>query len=139
MDMAAALAWASNRKHGVLITLRRDGRAQSSDVVFAVIDDTICVSLTDSRAKTRNMRRDPRVVFHITDPGSWSYASIDAEAELSAVASGPDDPVVDELIAVYRTVTGGEHDNWGEFRAAMVDEGRLVARLRPKSVTGQIH
>ena len=139
MEISPTLEWASNRTHGVLITLRRDGRAQSSDVVYAVIDDAICISLTDSRAKTRNMRRDPRVVFHITDPSAWSYASIDAEVDLSPVASAPDDPVVDDLIEIYRAVTGGEHDNWDEFRAAMVEEGRLVARLRPRSVTGQIH
>jgi PPOX class probable F420-dependent enzyme len=138
MDLSPALQWASTRKHGVLITLRKDGRAQSSDVVYAVIDDHICVSLTDDRAKTRNMRRDGRVVFHITDPGSWSYVSIDATVELSAVTTTPDDATADELVAVYRAVAG-EHDDWEQFRAAMIDEGRLVARLTPRSVTGQIH
>ena len=138
MDISAALEWASNRKHGVLITLRRDGRAQSSDVVYAVIDGQICISLTDDRAKTRNMRRDQRVVFHITDPGSWSYVSVDATVELTAVTTDPADASADELVAVYRGVAG-EHDDWDEFRAAMVAERRLVARLTPTSVTGQIH
>ena len=86
-----------------------------------------------------SMRRDPRVVLHITDPGSWSYASIDAQAELSVVASAPDDAVVDDLVRVYRAVTGDEHPDWDEFRAAMVAEGRLVARIHPRSATGQIH
>lgn len=138
MDISAALEWASKRKHGVLITLRKDGRAQSSDVVYAVIDGQICISLTDDRAKTRNMRRDQRVVFHITDPGSWSYVSVDATVELTAVTTDPADASADELVAVYRGVAG-EHDDWDEFRAAMVAEGRLVARLTPNSVTGQIH
>lgn len=138
MDISAALEWASNRKHGVLITLRRDGRAQSSDVVYAVIDGQIRISLTDDRAKTRNMRRDQRVVFHITDPGSWSYVSVDATVELTAVTTDPADASADELVAVYRGVAG-EHDDWDEFRAAMVAERRLVARLTPTSVTGQIH
>lgn len=139
MDTESALEWAAARRHGALITLRRDGRAQSSDVVYAVIDGTIRISLTDDRAKTRNMRRDPRVVFHITHPESWSYASIDATAELSPTADAPDDAVVDELMAIYRAVTGGEHDDWDDFRAAMVAERRLVARLTPGSITGQIH
>ncbi len=138
MDISPTLDWASNRKHGVLVTLRKDGRAQSSDVVYAVIDGRICISLTADRAKTRNMRRDPRVIFHITDPGSWSYASIDATADLSEVTTDPGDAASDELVAVYRTVAG-EHDDWDEFRAAMIAEGRLVARLTPNSVTGQIH
>lgn len=139
MDLSQTLEWASTRTHAVLVTLRRDGRAQSSDVVYAVLDSTICISLTARRAKTHNMRRDPRVVLHITDPGSWSYASIDAQAELSVVASAPDDAVVDDLVRVYRAVTGDEHPNWDEFRAAMVAEGRLVARIHPRSATGQIH
>lgn len=139
MDLSPTLEWAAGRTHGVLITLRADGRAQSSDVVYAVIDGHICISLTDSRAKTHNMRRDPRVVFHITDPASWSYASIDATAELSAVAARADDEVVHELAAVYRTVTASEHPDWAEFGQAMVDEDRLVARLVPHSATGQIH
>ncbi|MGB1506512.1 MAG: PPOX class F420-dependent oxidoreductase [Acidimicrobiales bacterium] len=139
MDLSQTLEWASTRSHAVLVTLRRDGRAQSSDVVYAVLDGTICISLTARRAKTHNMRRDPRVVLHITDPGSWSYASIDAQAELSVVASAPDDAVVDDLVRVYRAVTGDEHPDWDEFRAAMVAEGRLVARIHPRSATGQIH
>ena len=138
MDISPTLDWAAQRKHGVLITLRRDGRAQSSDVVYAVIDGRICISLTDDRAKTRNMRRDDRVVFHITDPGSWSYASIDATVELTEVTTEPDDATAEALVAVYRAVAG-EHDDWDEFRAAMIAEGRLVARLTPHSVTGQIH
>ena len=138
MDISPTLDWASNRKHGVLITLRKDGRAQSSDVVYAVIDGRICVSLTDDRAKTRNMARDNRVIFHITDPGSWSYASIDATVELSPVTTASDDATAEDLVAVYRSVAG-EHDDWDEFRAAMISEGRLVAKLTPHSVTGQIH
>jgi len=138
MDISHTLDWASSRTHGVLVTLRKDGRAQSSDVVYAVIDGRICISLTSDRAKTHNMRRDERVVFHITDPATWSYASIDAAAELSAVAADPGDATVNELVAVYRAVAG-EHDDWDEFRLAMIAEGRLVARLTAQSVTGQIH
>ncbi|MEM8706601.1 MAG: PPOX class F420-dependent oxidoreductase [Actinomycetota bacterium] len=138
MEISPTLEWAAGRKHGVLITNRKDGRSQSSDVVYAVIDGRICVSLTADRAKTRNMQRDERVVFHITDPSSWSYASIDATVELSEVTTTPDDATAAELVAVYRVVAG-EHDDWDEFRAAMIAEGRLVARITPNSVTGQIH
>lgn len=138
MEISPTLEWAAGRKHGVLITNRKDGRSQSSDVVYAVIDRAIHVSLTADRAKTRNMQRDPRVVFHITDPGSWSYASIDATVDLTPVTTDPNDATAEALVAVYRVVAG-EHDDWDEFRAAMIDEQRLVARIVPNSVTGQIH
>ncbi len=139
MHTSEALEWAAARRTGVLITIRRDGRAQSSDVVYAVSDGQLRISLTADRAKTINMRRDPRVVFHITDPGAWSYVSFDATVELSPECVESGDATADELVDVYRSVTGEEHSDWEEFRTAMVSERRLVARLTPGSVTGQIH
>ncbi len=139
MNLSEALAWATGRRTATLITLRRDGRAQSSDIAYAVMEGTINISLTDSRAKTVNMRRDNRVVLHISEPSAWSYVSIDATVDLSPVCTAPDDATADELVAVYKAVTGGDHSDWAEFRRAMVNEGRLVARVTPVSVTGQIN
>ena len=86
MEISQALEWAAGRRNAVLITLRRDGRAQSSDIAFGVVDDTIKISVTHDRAKTRNILRDGRVVFHISEPSSYSYVSIDAIATVSDVA-----------------------------------------------------
>lgn len=139
MDIDAALQWAAQRKHGVLITIRADGRPQSSDVSYFVNDGSIMISVTDDRAKTKNLRRDPRAVFHITEPESWSYVSFDGEVELSPVAAAPDDETVDSLIEYYRAVAGQEHPDWDDYRRAMVTESRLLVRLSPKSAVGQIH
>lgn len=139
MDLPTALERLRRHRHAVLITLRRDGRAQSSDIVYVVgDDDTIRISVTDDRAKTRNLRRDERAVFHFTDPAGWSYLSVEATAAVSPVAVAPDDATVDALVEVYRGVAG-EHDDWDAFRAAMVDEGRCVVTLSPRRVTGQLN
>ena len=138
MEIPEALEWAAGRRNGVLITLRRDGRAQSSDVAFAVVDGRIAISVTADRAKTRNVARDPRVVFHITNPAGYSYVSIDGVASLSAVATEPDDDAVDELVELYRAVAG-DHDDWDDFRRAMVADRRCVIRVEPRSVTGMIN
>ena len=139
MDIESALQWASERQHGVLITIRGDGRPQSSDVSHYVDNGAIVVSVTDGRAKTNNLRRDPRAVFHITEPASWSYVSFDGTVQLSPVAATVDDATVDDLVEYYRTVAGQEHPDWDEYRQAMVDEGRLLLRLTPASAVGQIH
>ncbi len=139
MDMTEALAWAGGRKNAVLITLRRDGRAQSSDVAYALDGDTFVISVTDDRAKTGNMRRDPRVVVHLSDPPSWSYLSFDGTVELSPVATEPGDATSDALCDYYEQVAGGPHEEWADYRAAMVAEGRLVVRFTPASVVGQVH
>lgn len=138
MDLAAALAWAAERKHCVLITIRGNGRPQSSDVVYAVMGDEIRISVTADRAKTRNLARDPRAAIHITDPGSWSYLSFEGDVELTPVTTAPDDATAGDLVAVYQAVAG-EHDDWAEFRQAMIDEGRQVIVFTPTKVTGQIH
>lgn len=139
MDLASALVWAAQRKNGVLVTIRRDGRPQSSDIVYAVGGGVIRISVTAGRAKTRNLRRDPRAVVHVTDPASWSYLSFDGTVELSAVTTSPDDATADELVSLYSAITGEEHADWAEYRQAMIDERRLVVRFTPTSVTGQIN
>ncbi len=138
MDLDTATAWAAGRTDGILITLRRDGRAQSSDISYAFTDGTFEISLTHDRAKTRNMQRDNRVVLHITDRPSWSYLSIDGTVELMAPTTDPGDETAEALVEYYRKVAG-EHPDWDEYRAAMIEEGRLIARVTPHSAVGQIH
>ena len=139
MDLQSAIEWAAQRRTGVLITIRGDGRPQSSDIAYAITDGVFEISLTGDRAKTRNMRRDPRVVLHLTEPASWSYLSFDGTVELTDVTTTPGDATSDALVAYYEKVSGGPHPDWDEYRQAMVDEGRLLARFTPRSVVGQIH
>ncbi|MDH3707582.1 MAG: PPOX class F420-dependent oxidoreductase [Acidimicrobiia bacterium] len=139
MDLADALGWARGRRNAVLITLRADGRPQSSDIAYALDGDTFVISVTDDRAKTRNMRRDPRVVLHLTDPAMWTYLSFDGTAELSPATTEPGDDTSNALVAYFEAVSGGPHPDWDEYRQAMVDEGRLVVRFTPSSVVGQVN
>ena len=137
IELDNACTWAAERKTAVLITIRKDGRPQSSDITYVVDGHDLVISVTASRAKTKNMMRDPRVVLHITDPDAWSYVSFDGTVELSAPAEAPDDATADQLVEYYRTVAG-EHDDWDEYRAAMVAEGRLMVRFTPTKAVGQI-
>lgn len=139
MELSTALEFASTRKHAALITLRKDGRAQSSDVVYIIDDGTFVISLTETRAKTKNMRRDNRIVLHISSPEEWSYVSIDGTVELSEVTTAVDDEVNDALVQYYEDISGGPHPDWDEYRAAMVSEQRLLATFTPLSAVGQVH
>lgn len=119
------------------MTVRRDGRPQLSNVLYGVGEggDTIRISVTDSRAKTRNLRRDPRASLYVVGETFWSYVVLDGTAELTPVAADPNDEVVDELVVMYRHVQG-EHSDWDEYRQAMVDDRRLVVRFRPERAYG---
>lgn len=138
MELSTALDWAGERKHAALITLRKDGRAQSSDIVYVIDDGVFVISLTNGRAKTKNMVRDNRVVLHLSSPEEWSYLSFDGTVELSAATTSVDDATNDALVSYYEAISGGPHPNWDEYRAAMVEEGRLLAYFTPGSVVGQI-
>lgn len=123
---------------GVLATIRRDGRPQLSTVNYAYDEAArlIRVSITDGRAKTANLRRDPRAALHVSSPDGWSYAVADGPVDLSGVATAPDDDAVAELIELYRAVAG-EHDDWDDYRRAMIADGRLVVRLHVDHLYGQ--
>ncbi|MEV4465406.1 PPOX class F420-dependent oxidoreductase [Micromonospora echinofusca] len=122
---------------GVLATLKRDGRPQLSTVIYSFdgASAVIRVSVTDGRAKTANLRRDPRASFHVSSADGWAYAVAEARAELTPVAADPDDATVAELVDLYRAIQG-EHPDWADYRRAMVAEGRLVLRLHVERLYG---
>lgn len=135
MDLARALERASGLKLGALVTLTREGRPQLSNVMYGIRDGVVRISVTDGRAKTANLRRDPRASLYASRPDGWAYVVLEGHAELSDTAAAPDDGVVDELVAMYRS-SQGEHPDWDEFRRAMVADHRLVVRLHPTRAYG---
>ena len=138
MDLTTALSFARSHHQGILITLRSDGRPQSSNIAYGLGDDGIVrISVTDGRAKTRNLRRDPRAALHVNRADFYAYVVLEGDADLSPVATHPDDPTVDELVELYRAILG-HHPDWNEFRGAMVADQRLVVRLRPSRAFGML-
>jgi PPOX class probable F420-dependent enzyme len=139
MDVDQALLFAHGVRRGVLTTLRRDGRAQLSNIMFGRDGEgRPIISVTDDRAKTANMRRDARVALHVTDDTFWQYVVLDGTATLSPPAADPHDATVEALIDYYRQANG-EHDDWDDYRRAMVAERRLVATLTVTSAYGILH
>lgn len=131
------LALLAERHSGVVVTLKKDGRPQLSNVsyTFDPSQRLIRVSITDGRAKTRNLRRDPRVSFYVSAPNFRSYVAAEGEAELTPVTKSVDDAAADELVEVYRAIAG-EHPDWDEYREAMVADERLVLRIPVTRVYG---
>lgn len=120
-----------------LATIRGNGRPQLSQVSYTYDPerDLLRVSVTDSRAKTANLLRDPRATVLVHGAGRWEYAVAEVRADLWAVTTDPRDESADELVDIYRAVAG-EHPDWDEFRSAMVDEGRLPLHLHVERVYG---
>ncbi len=138
MDLDQALGAARANHQAVLTTIRRDGRPQLSNVLQAVGDDGVVrISTTADRAKTANLRRTPWAAVHVNGDDFWSYAVIEGDVTVSSVATEPGDATVDELVDLYRALSG-EHADWDDYRAAMVRDRRVVVRLAPTRAYGML-
>jgi PPOX class probable F420-dependent enzyme len=117
------------RHHMVLTTFRADGSLQSSPVTGGVDEaGRIVISSYPQRAKSANVRRDPRVsVVVLSDEFNGAYVQVDGDAEVIALPEA-----VEPLVDYFRAISG-EHPNWDEYRQAMVDQGKCLIRVTPTS------
>lgn len=137
MTPEEALAFAADHTRGVLLTIKGDGRPQASNVLYAVFDDMLHVSVTDDRAKTANLRRDPRVAMQVSSSDFWRWAVLEGDARLSDVTTGPDHATAARLRRVYEEIAG-PHPDWDDFDRAMVEERRLVISFPVDHAYGRI-
>jgi PPOX class probable F420-dependent enzyme len=124
------LAMIRGNSLAVLATLKRDGRPQLSNVSYYFDPRAVAiqVSVTEPRAKTRNLRRDPRASIHVRSDDGWAYAVAEGDAVLTPPAAAPDDDTVEGLIALYRNIAG-EHPDLDDYRAAMVEDRRVLLTM----------
>ena len=123
---------------GVLATLKADGRPQLSPVTPSYNRDAglLHVSMTDGRAKTANLRRDPRAALEVTSGDGRSWATAEGTVTLTGPGTDPDGPEVQALVDYYRAAAG-EHPDWTEYRATMVTDRRVLMTMRVERVYGQ--
>jgi len=136
MDLTEALTFMRARKQGVLATIRANGRPQLSNILYLAVENgSAMISVTNDRAKTVNIRRDPRASLYVLGDNFWQYIVLEAIAELSPVALDPYDETTHRIVEYYRSAVG-EHPDWEEYRTSMVRDGRLLITLRPERAYG---
>lgn len=123
---------------GILATIKANGRPQLSPVspFYDREAGVIYVSMTEGRAKTANLRRDPRATLEVTASDRRSWATAEGIATLSRPATDPNGPEVEALVEHYRRVAG-EHPDWDEYRAAMVSDRRVLMAMTVDHVYGR--
>ena len=119
-----------DRHQAIVITTRQDGRPQASPVTCGVDGEgRIVVATYPERAKARNARRDPaRVsVLFLSDDFGGPWVQVDGTAEVLDVPEA-----VEALVEYFRSISG-EHPDWAQYRAAMVEQGKSLLRITPAS------
>lgn len=123
---------------GILATIKASGVPQLSPVTQSYVRsaDIIQVSMTDGRAKTLNLRRDPRAAIEVTRPDGWAWATAEGPVTLIGPGTDPHGPEVEALVDYYRNAAG-EHPDWDEYRAVMVSDRRVLMTMTVERVYGQ--
>jgi PPOX class probable F420-dependent enzyme len=119
-----ALHFIGQNTRAVLATIKRDGRPQLSHILYTLDDDgTIKVSVTADRAKTRNLRRDPRASLSIIADDWHAYLVVEGTCTII------DDDPIPVLRRIYERIRGAAHPDWAEFDATMRRDGRVVLSI----------
>jgi PPOX class probable F420-dependent enzyme len=120
------LAFLADHHRAVLVTRRADGESLQTSPIVCALDGEgkVAISVTEDRAKTKNVRRDPRVTLTVLSDGFFGeWHQVDGTAE---VVDLPD--ALDGLVELYRSISG-EHDDWDDYRAAMERDRRCLIRV----------
>jgi PPOX class probable F420-dependent enzyme len=125
MGVEQARAFIKENPRAVLATRRRDGSPQMSPVLAAVDDEgRLVISSRETAYKTKNLRRDPRAWLCFLNPGFFGeWIQVEGTAEIIPLPEA-----MESLVDYYRRLSG-EHPDWEEYRAAMVEEKRLIIRI----------
>jgi PPOX class probable F420-dependent enzyme len=122
---------------GVLATIKSDGLPQLSPVTpfYDRAAEVIYVSMTEGRAKTANLRRDPRAALEVTSSDGWAWATAEGAVTLTGPGTDPNGPEVEALVGYYRSAAG-EHPDWDEYRSVMVSDRRVLMAMTVDRVYG---
>lgn len=137
MDLSDAIPFLSDHRQAVIVTLADEEVPHASNVVYDFDGQTFRVSVTDGRVKTANLRRRPLAVMHVSSDDFWRWVAAECDAELTPVSAQAGDQTGQALLSLYEEVSG-PHDKPDEFLQAMVDDQRLMLRLTPTRVYGQL-
>src|SRR6202521_2823148 len=133
IDLERARQFLQVRHDGILATIKRDGRPQLSNILYFLDDDgRIKISVTQTRAKTHNLRRDPRASLHVQGRDRYEYLVAEGIAEF---VEG--EGLAEALRHYYRKVRG-EHPDWAEYDAAMGTEQPLLVSISVAPAHGQL-
>lgn len=119
-------AFLGEARNIMVAAIRQDGRPQMTPNWFLWQDDALYISTTKTRAKYRNLRRDPRVQLALDDPLSFRTVVIDGRAEILED--------VDQFLPYVRAIRAkysGQTADDAQLREGLVREQRVMLKITP--------
>ena len=129
-------AFLAQTHRGVVTTFRRSGAVQLSIVSCGPYRNGVAFTVTSTRSKFWNLKRDPRCSILVSNENWWGFVVLEGHAEiLSADNTDPEEYRL-ALRDVFRTASGQEHSNWEEYDQAMRDDKRSAIIVVPDQIYG---
>src|SRR5262249_6804836 len=122
---------------GVLTSFRRNGMAQLSIVTVYPRDGGVGVSITETRAKFKNLLRDPRCSLLVSHVDWWSGFLV-FEGTVELTHSGNTDPEKLRMArrSIFSATTRRRSRDWDEYDHIANEDRRVAMLLRPQHVYG---
>lgn len=116
----------NDQRLAVLGTVKADGSAQLTPVYFAWDGKLLYLSITKTRAKYANIRRDPRVTLCvIQDTPPYPSLTIYGRAEIE------EDDILDHSLAVVHKFRGETEMDKDAFLTELRRQQRVVVKITP--------
>lgn len=109
-----------NNHDAVMATTKKDGRPHVARVGIGLVDGKLWSSGTQTRVRTKHLRRDPRSTLFVFGESRWEWLGLETTV---SILDGSDAPQLN--LELYRTLAG-EPDDTEEYLQAMVTEQRLI-------------
>jgi PPOX class probable F420-dependent enzyme len=124
------------RQHGVVATIRRDGRPYLATVshVYDPVERILSIGVHDSSTKARNLRRDPRASYHVVTPDHCMWLVAEGTAWVSSPTDDPDSALCDDYFETFKVLGGAEDED--AYRRMIVAERHVILRLRIERTYG---
>ncbi|MEU7075323.1 TIGR03618 family F420-dependent PPOX class oxidoreductase [Streptomyces narbonensis] len=128
----------SSQRFGTLATNKSSGHPHLTTMLFHwdPAERVVRFSTTADRVKVKQIRRDPRAAVHVPGGDVWSFAVAEGEAEVSEVTTVPGDATGRELLAMVPEAARPRGEDEAAFLAQLVDERRVVIRLKASRLYG---
>ena len=122
---------------GVITSFRRNGMPQLSIVTVYPRDGGVGISITETRAKFRNLLRDPRCSVLVSHVDWWSgFLVFEGKAEL--VHSGNTEPEALRLARrhIFSATTRRRSADWEQYDRIAASDKRVAMVVRPDHISG---
>lgn len=122
-----------DQHHGAIqATLKKDGTPHLVRVGVGLVDGKLWSSATQTRVRTKHLRRDPRSTLFIQGENPWHWLGLETRV---TILDGPE--AVDQNLALYRVLAGKDPDDMDEYRDAMVKDERIIYEFEILRAYGQ--